>query len=75
MTIVENDQDVGHTRWEVRAWYRTDNGLVDVTHDIDELAELHEIIERGPSWLALDRIEIQYRGVPQRLTIEEAAKL
>lgn len=65
-----------HTRWAVTAWYRTEAaGLVDVHHDIEELEELQALIERGPSWLALDRIEIVYRGVPHKLTIEEAAKL
>ena len=62
-------------RWHVVAWYRTDSGLVDVEHDIEELAELQELIERGPNWLALERIDIRYRGVPVKLTIEEAEKL
>ena len=46
-------------RWIVVAYYRTDAGMIDVQHDIEELSELDEIVERGPSWYALDRIEIK----------------
>jgi hypothetical protein len=61
-------------RWTATAYYRTDNGIVDVSHDIMELEDLQNIIERGPDWYALDRIEITLNrdGLPA-LTIEQAA--
>ena len=61
-------------RWHAVAWYRSEIGLIDVHHSFEELSELHELIERGPSWQALDRIEIQYVRLPEKLTIEEAQK-
>ena len=46
-------------RWKMTVWYRTDVGLVDVDMDIEELAEVHNLIEAGPSFYAIDRIEIR----------------
>jgi hypothetical protein len=46
-------------RWLVTAYYRTDAGIIDVDHEIDELSDLHDLIEQGPSWYSLDRIEIR----------------
>jgi hypothetical protein len=62
-------------RWTAVAHYHTDAGMLDVMHDVMELSELQELIEAGPDWHALDRIEIRLNreGRPV-LTIEEAAK-
>jgi hypothetical protein len=48
------------TRWRAVAWYRTDAGLLDVEHHLDEIEELSEIVERGPSFGALEKVEIFY---------------
>ena len=48
------------TRWRAVAWYRTDAGLLDVEHHLDEIEELAEIVERGPSFGALEKVEIFY---------------
>lgn len=72
---VEDRPEVKHARWAVVVWYRTDSGPVDVHHDLEELAELHDLIEAGPSWQAIDHIDIQYRGLPEKLTIEETKNL
>lgn len=62
-------------RWHAVVWYLSDNGPIDVHHDFEELDELHDLIERGPTWEALDRIEIKYaRDIP-KITVEQAAKL
>jgi hypothetical protein len=63
-------------RWTAVAYYHTDAGMLDVTHDVMELEELGELIEAGPDWHALDRIEIRLNreGRPV-LTVEQAAKL
>lgn len=61
-------------RWKVTAWYRTASGLVDVEHNIEELEDLHDLIERGPSWQALERIEIVYAHPIDKITVEEASE-
>jgi hypothetical protein len=48
------------TRWRAVAWYRTDAGPLDVEHHLDEIEELAEIVERGPSFGALEKVEIFY---------------
>lgn len=46
-------------RWKAVLTYRSQaTGLVPVEHEIEELEELHEIVERGPDWNALDSIVI-----------------
>lgn len=47
-----------HARWIATVTYRTDNGPSDVDHHIEELEELHDLIERGPDWNAILKIEI-----------------
>ncbi len=60
-------------RWTAIAWYRTDAGLVDVEYQVEELDELHMLIERGPDFHALERIEIRHTSNPQpTLTIEQS---
>lgn len=63
-------------RWHVVAWYRSAMGLIDVHHHIEEIEDLHDLIERGPSWQALEKIEITYCAMPHvaGITIEEAEK-
>ena len=62
-------------RWNAIIWYWTERGSTGVEHDIEELEELQALVERGPDWRAIDRIEIRYQRSPDRLTVEEAAKL
>ena len=65
-----------HKRWVATAWYRTEAGLVDVEHQIDELEELQALIERGPDWHTLDRIEVRLgSNATPDLPIEAAAGL
>lgn len=63
-------------RWVATCYYRTTDGLLDVDHGFQELFELHDIIERGPDWHTLDRIEVRMRrnDTPD-LTIEQARDL
>jgi hypothetical protein len=46
-------------RWTATVYYRLDAGLLDVTHEIEELEELAALVERGPNWFTIDRIEIK----------------
>ncbi len=58
-------------RWTAIAWYRTDAGLIDVEHCFEELDMLHMLIERGPDFYAIDRIEIRLTSNQEpNLTIE-----
>ena len=59
-------------RWRAVIVYRTDVGLVDVEHFFEEIDELHVLVERGPSWFAIDHIRIDLNGDGKRVTIEEA---
>lgn len=73
---IEAPNDVTHVRWIATVHYRSDSGLVDVEHDLLELEELHDLVERGPHWDTIDRIEIvRADGRNLALTIEEAERL
>jgi hypothetical protein len=56
--------------------YRTDNGPLDVEHDIEEIEDLHDIVERGPHWDTVIEIRI-VRDVPIQgpLTVEGSERL
>lgn len=58
-------------RWVATIYYRTERGTIDVDHAFDELEDLHDIVERGPSWYAIEKIEIRY-AQPTTHTIESA---
>jgi len=63
-------------RWKATIYFRTEkNGVLDVEHNFMEIEDLHEIVERGPSWQAIERIEVVYCGLPEKLTVEEADAL
>jgi hypothetical protein len=64
-------------RWHATILYRTDAGLNPVEHDLEELAELHDLVERGPHWDTIHKIVIQRVGhnTSEDLTVEGAAKL
>ncbi|MBB4642323.1 hypothetical protein [Rhizorhapis suberifaciens] len=67
---------VKFVRWIATVHYRTENGLVDVQHDIEELEDLQDLVERGPNWDAIDHIHIvRADGVERKLTVEEAERL
>ncbi|WP_157973398.1 hypothetical protein [Blastomonas sp. UPD001] len=62
-------------RWSATIHYRTDAvGLVDVTHELHELEDIHDVVERGPHWDTIDRIVIvRGKGASDSLTVEQAA--
>jgi hypothetical protein len=63
-------------RWVATIFYRGQLGLIDVTHEIEELEDLQDIVEQGPHWDTIERIDI-LRIAPtfDKLTLEEADKL
>lgn len=63
-------------RWRAVALYRTANGSIDVEHFFDEIADLHDLIERGPHWDTLISCTITRNHlVRESLTLEEAETL
>jgi hypothetical protein len=64
-------------RWTVTVYYRLDAGLLDVTHDIEELEELQMLVERGPHWDTIDRIEIRLNRPAQNpsMTVQQSLDL
>lgn len=62
-------------RWHVTIYYRSETGGVDVEHDIEEIDELHDIVERGPDWNSIDKIVVTLaRKSDDRMTIEKAVR-
>lgn len=64
-------------RWLAEITYNTDSGTVLVPHDLAEVADLHDLVERGPHWDTIAVIQI-FRvdhNTAFDLTVEEAAKL
>lgn len=63
-------------RWHATIYYHSDSGGIDVEHDIEEIEELHDIVERGPDWNTIDKIVVTLaRKADERLSIEKAATL
>lgn len=67
--------EVNEARWHAVVFYRSESGLVDVHHALDEIEDLHSLIERGPNWDCIERIEIK-RGIPDEelMTMEQAQR-
>ena len=59
-------------RWKVVATYRSESGPIDVQHDIQELHELHDLIELGPDWNSL--VVITLADKSSAVSVEEAAR-
>ena len=64
-------------RWLAIVTYRTNIGPSEVYHAFQEIFDLHDIIEAGPSWFAIEKIEIhlQDKTLLPNLTVEGAEKL
>ena len=62
-------------RWKATVFYRTAVGIIDVEHYFNELEMLHDFVEAGPSWQAIEKIEVIYTGLAEKLTVEEADAL
>lgn len=65
-------------RWHAIAYYRTEqSGTIDVHHDLEELAELHDLIEHGPHWDTIERIEIVRLNhvTAEDLTVEQSVRM
>src|SRR3546814_20208543 len=60
-------------RWTATVHYRSEAGLIDVQHDLDEIEDLQDLVEHGPHFGAIDHINIVYAlGGDEKLTVEGA---
>src|SRR3954451_19914135 len=64
-------------RWHATVTYRTDAGPLAVEHDLEELAELHDLVELGPHWDTVIEIRVVRVGHVDgaTLTVEQAMSL
>lgn len=64
-----------HHRWQTKTIYRTENGPLDIVHDLEEISDLHDLVESGPHWDTIVRIEIVRVNhiTDAALTVEAAA--
>jgi len=64
-------------RWIATITYHVESGLTEVDHALEELFEIHDLVEAGPSWDCIEQITLRLnprRPQPQ-LTIEQAEQL
>ena len=66
----------GVVRWIATVYYRFNSGIIEVLHDLEELEELHDLVENGPHWDTITHIHIE-RSDKQyaELTVEQAEAL
>jgi hypothetical protein len=62
-------------RWHAVVGYRTDNGVVDVHHDLEELGEIEKLVERGPDWNTITEIVITLAIRSYDVTVEQSLEL
>lgn len=64
-------------RWSATITYRSEKGDVDVEHELFELHELHHLVELGPHWDTIVRIEVlRFAHITsETLTVEAAEKM
>ena len=58
------------TRWLAVVSYRTADGELPVEHHIEELQELHDLIELGPDWNSISEIKVTLQDRLYEATID-----
>jgi hypothetical protein len=72
LPLVRFPNDLSRTpRWICTVAYRTHGGLLQVEHALEELSLLHGIIEDGPGFYTIDRIEVR-TAASSTMTIEQS---
>jgi hypothetical protein len=63
--------------WHSAVFYRTASGTLGIVHELSEFADLHDLVERGPHWDTIEKIEIvRINHVTDvALTVEQAEAL
>jgi hypothetical protein len=63
---------MSHFRWIATVKYRTETGITEVDHQFEEMFELHDLIEQGPSWDCIESIHIELN--PRRRTYDDTVE-
>jgi hypothetical protein len=53
-----HDGDSPFFRWYAIVYYRTDSGTLTCEHDLEEIADLHDLIELGRHWDTIENVEL-----------------
>ncbi len=61
-------------RWSVKITYRYAEGPRSITLKVEELHELQDIVENGPSFYSIESIVVVPSDRCPKVTVEEAAK-
>ena len=61
-------------RWTAKITYRYDDGLASRLFGVEEIYELHDIVEAGPSFYSIISIEIIPGDRCPKVTVEEGAR-
>jgi hypothetical protein len=76
MTRFVEEDDMEHARWLATIHYNTDAGPLTVDHAIEEIEDLHDIVEAGPNFYTIDQIVIVIaKNIEPGLTVEKAEAL
>jgi hypothetical protein len=60
-------------RWRVIIVYRTEHGTTSIERVLQELVDLDRIVEQGPNWDTIVKIEVfRFDHINDNLTIERA---
>lgn len=63
-------------RWIATVFYRFNSGIVDVQHDLEEIEDLQDLVEKGPHWDTIDHIHIvRSDKAYAELTVEQAEEI
>jgi hypothetical protein len=63
---------MSHFRWIATVKYRTETGITEVDHQFEEMFDLHNLIEQGPSWDCIESIHIELN--PCRRTYDDTVE-
>jgi hypothetical protein len=64
MASPEEEKSMEHLRWRIEIDYRMENGSITVDHHVEELEDLHDVVERGLDWNTMEEIRVHFN--PQR---------
>ena len=57
-------------RWLLTIIYRCETGPCVVDHDIEELEEIHGIVERGPDWNSILNISAELQDPDESVVLQ-----
>lgn len=68
----------GNKRWKAVIEYNSANGPIETTHYLEELIELHMLMERGPDWNTLEKCTLtlnRHDGGEMQERVSKAAQV